>query len=105
MNNITILQDDITQDLFIEIPQEILKQLNWGEGTIIDWQIKNESIIISKIQNTIQSQEESIQTNYDWYTIKETYIQDYIQETNTNQSIELSQNRDVPLPTNFPHFP
>ena len=104
MNNITILQDDITQDLFIEIPQEILQQLNWGEGTCIDWHIKDESIIISKVENTIQSQEEYNNT-YDWYTIKETYIQDYIKETNSTQNIELSQTRDVPVPTNFPHFP
>lgn len=54
-----------TEDYFIEIPQEICQELHWQEGDTLDWQIEDQSIIISKIKN-------------DWYSVKAEYVEDYL---------------------------
>ena len=123
----TVQQYDNTQDLFIEIPHYILQNLSWEEGDELAWSIKGNQIILTKINNTTQSKEESSDT-YDWYTVKEDAIKehieeltehffedydevydDYIQATNEenygDQSNELQKNRTLPPPPNFPHFP
>jgi|SaaInlV_120m_DNA_3_1039746.scaffolds.fasta_scaffold38645_3 antitoxin component of MazEF toxin-antitoxin module len=57
MELITIIgTDDITEDLYVQIPETIIQQLGWNEGTQINWQIEGESIII---KNTTESQPES----------------------------------------------
>ena len=66
-----------TEDYFIEIPQEICQELNWNEGDEIDWKINNQSIIITKVQDSTESTEEPTLSDYDWYTVKEEAIQDY----------------------------
>ena len=73
----TIQECDDTQDIFIEIPPYFIEKLGWEEGTEIEWQIDQESITISKVHNTNSTQEESSKIN-NWYTIKEEYIQDYL---------------------------
>lgn len=120
-----------TEDYFIEIPEELCKELGWKEGDTIDWQIDDKGIIISKVNNTMQSKEEPSET-YDWYSVKEEaieehikdfdetydqYIEDTAKETfgqyyhspeaqgSWNQSIELKKDRVVPSPRNFPYFP
>jgi antitoxin component of MazEF toxin-antitoxin module len=61
MELITIIgTDDITEDLYVQIPETIIQQLGWNEGTQIDWQIEGESIII---KNTTESQPEVINPN------------------------------------------
>jgi antitoxin component of MazEF toxin-antitoxin module len=59
MELITILGTDDTEDLYIQIPEQIIEQLGWHEGTEIDWQIKDNSIVITKVKNSVQSQQES----------------------------------------------
>ena len=63
-NWITIIgTDDITEDLYVQIPETIIQQLGWDEGTQIDWQIDKESIKLSKIQNTTEPQRQVINPN------------------------------------------
>ena len=86
-----VQQYDDTQDLFIEIPHYILQNLDWKEGDELAWSIKGNQIILTKINNSTQSKEESRETN-NWYTIKQEEInnyynsesegKDYIQATN-----------------------
>ena len=37
-----IQQDDLTGDLFVTIPEEILKDLTWEEGDVVEWTLKSE---------------------------------------------------------------
>ena len=77
-----------TEDYFVEIPDEICKELDWQEGDVLDWQIEGESIII---KNTTKSQQEYRETDFDqvydnyieataynnWYAIKAEAIRQY----------------------------
>lgn len=73
----TIQQYADTEDYFIQIPQEIINQLNWQEGDQIDWQINNQEIIITKIKDSTKSRKEPTLSDYDWYTVKEKNLQEY----------------------------
>jgi len=55
---VTTQQHDNEEDLFIEFPQEILEELGWEEGDILEWDIQDDNkIIISKVKDTIQTKE------------------------------------------------
>lgn len=84
----TIQQFDDSEDYFIELPDELCQELGWKEGTEIVWNIQDDAITISEYKNP-----------NNWYEVKEEAIKQYLTDT------QLSQTRDVPLPTNFPHFP
>jgi len=60
--SIEILTDATTQELYIEIPQHIREELGWHEGTQIDWQIQEDCIILSKIEDSTIISEESRET-------------------------------------------
>ena len=115
-----------TEDYYIEIPDHILNTLKWKEGDEICWSVKEGKIILTKIKDSTESREEPTMSDYDWYTVKgeeiNNYLEsesegkdfdqiydDYIQATNEetygDQSIELTKDRVVPPPRNFPHFP
>jgi len=47
----TVQEYDDTEELYIEIPESIIKQLGWNEGTEIDWKIQEQSIILSKVED------------------------------------------------------
>ena len=127
----TVQQYNDTQDLFIEIPHYILQNLNWEEGDELAWSIKGNQIILTKINNTTEFKEEPTIADYDWYTVKEEAINEYLNsesegkeykdfdqqyeaflyehspeaEGSWNQSNELQKDRTVSPPSNFPHFP
>ena len=84
----TIQECNDSDDFFIEIPDELCQELGWKEGTEITWEIQDDAILISEYKNT-----------HYWYQAKEEAIKQYLTDT------QLSQTRDVPLPTNFPYFP
>ena len=62
----TIQECDDSDDFFIEIPEQILKQLNWKEGTEITWEIQDDAILISEYKNP-----------NNWYQAKEEEIKQY----------------------------
>ena len=37
-----IQQDDLTGDLYVTIPEEVLKDLTWEEGDVVEWTLKSE---------------------------------------------------------------
>ena len=84
----TIQECNDSDDFFIEIPDELCQELGWKEGTEITWEIQDDAILISEYKNP-----------HYWYQAKEEAIKQYITDT------QLSQTRDVTLPTNFPYFP
>ena len=36
-----IQQDDLTGDFYVTIPEEILKDLTWEEGDVVEWELKS----------------------------------------------------------------
>jgi len=38
--------DDVTGDLFITIPEDILNELSWEEGTVVQWDVTKEGDIM-----------------------------------------------------------
>jgi len=56
-----------------------------------------------------QSAEEPTMSDYDWYTVKEEAIDEYLKETNIetygDQGTEQSQGGTVSPPEHFPYFP
>ena len=124
----TVQQYDDTQDLFIEIPHYILQNLNWKEGDELAWSIKGNQIILTKVNDTSSTKEEPTLSDYDWYTVKEEAIKEYLEsesegrdfdqqyeaylysfspeaEGSWDQGVKLTKERVVPPPSNFPHFP
>ena len=73
----TVQQYNDTQDLYIEIPHYILQNLNWEEGDELAWSIKANQIILTKVKDAGSIKEEPTMSDYDWYTVKATYIEDY----------------------------
>ena len=112
----TVQQYDDTQDLFIEIPHYILQHLTWEEGDELAWSIKANQIILTKIKDSSSIKEEHGEVNDKIEELTEHFFQDYdevyddyIQATNEetygDQSNELPQDRTLPPPQHFPHFP
>jgi len=127
----TVQQYNATQDLFIEIPHYVLQNLSWEEGDELAWSIKGDQIILTKVKDATKSKEEPTMSDYDWYTVKEEAIKDYLNSESEgkeykdfdeqyeaflyehspeaqgsfNKGTKHSQDRTVPPPPNFPHFP
>jgi antitoxin component of MazEF toxin-antitoxin module len=127
----TVQQYDNTQDLYIEIPHYILQNLNWEEGDELAWSIKGNQIILTKVKDASSTKEEPTMSDYDWYSVKEEAINEYLNSESEgkeykdfdqqyeaylysfspeaqgswNQGNEQSKGRTVPPPANFPHFP
>lgn len=49
--NYTVSLEEDGEDLILPIPDEILDQLGWNDGCLLDWSIDevNNTIIISKV--------------------------------------------------------
>ena len=125
----TVQQYNDTQDLFIEIPHYILQNLDWEEGDELAWSIKANQIILTKVKDSGSTKEEPTIADYDWYTVKEEAIREYLEsesegkeykdfdekydqyiqatneETYGDQGNEQSKDRTVSPPSNFPYFP
>ena len=74
----TVQQYNDTQDLYIEIPHYILQNLDWKEGDELAWSIKSNQIILTKVKNSSSTKEEPTMSDYDWYTVKEEAIEEYL---------------------------
>jgi hypothetical protein len=45
----TVMEDPSTNELFIELPEELVKLMNWSDNTTLVWTVKaNNSIFISE---------------------------------------------------------
>ena len=132
MNTFTtkVQQYNDTQDLYIEIPHYILQNLSWEEGDELAWSIKGDQIILTKVKDSSSIKEEPTIADYDWYTVKEEAINEYLNsesegkeykdfdqqyeaylytfspeaEGSWDQGVKLTKKRVVPPSSNFPHF-
>jgi hypothetical protein len=48
MNAVVELQETDDEELFIELPDELLDTLGWGDGTVLTWDVVGDSIRISR---------------------------------------------------------
>ena len=44
---VTLKEDPDTGDSYIEFPQDLLEQLGWHEGDLIDWEIRDDGRIVA----------------------------------------------------------
>ena len=52
-----IQQDDLTGDLFVTIPEEVLKDLTWEEGDVVEWTLKSEVELTCKFVDEDEEEE------------------------------------------------
>jgi len=46
------VQEDENGDLFISFPDEVIEELGWEEGDILEWKLKGGGIVLSKLNET-----------------------------------------------------
>ena len=51
MSYILEVQEDDNGDQYIILPEEVMEDLGWQEGDILNWDVKGEGIIISKVND------------------------------------------------------
>jgi hypothetical protein len=45
------IQEDDSGELFIELPDELIDELHWQEGDVLNWDLKGEGIVLSKVHD------------------------------------------------------
>ena len=45
------VQEDDNGDQFIILPDEVIEDLGWHEGDVLNWDVKGEGIILSKVND------------------------------------------------------
>jgi bifunctional DNA-binding transcriptional regulator/antitoxin component of YhaV-PrlF toxin-antitoxin module len=50
-NYIVEIQESDQGELFIEFPDELIDELGWQEGDILNWDLKGEGIVLSKLHD------------------------------------------------------
>jgi bifunctional DNA-binding transcriptional regulator/antitoxin component of YhaV-PrlF toxin-antitoxin module len=48
---IEVQEDAITGELFIQLPEDLIEELGWEEGDILDWKLKGEGIILKRLND------------------------------------------------------
>ena len=45
------IQENNSGDLFIEFPDQLIDELGWQEGDILNWDLKGDGIVLSKVHD------------------------------------------------------
>lgn len=51
MSYILEVQEDSNGDQFITLPEELMEELEWKEGDILNWDVQGNGIILSKVND------------------------------------------------------
>lgn len=51
MSYILEVEEDENGDPFITLPDEILEELGWQEGDVLDWDVRGNGIVLSKVSD------------------------------------------------------
>lgn len=51
MSYILEVQEDDNGDQFIVFPDEVMEELGWQEGDLLNWDVRGEGIVISKVND------------------------------------------------------
>lgn len=56
---ITICSEDEEGNVLLDIPEELLDTMGWGEGTVLDLDVIGDRLIIRKVVESTNSAEET----------------------------------------------
>jgi bifunctional DNA-binding transcriptional regulator/antitoxin component of YhaV-PrlF toxin-antitoxin module len=45
------VEEDENGELYITFPDEVIEELGWQEGDILNWDVKGEGIVLSKVHD------------------------------------------------------
>jgi bifunctional DNA-binding transcriptional regulator/antitoxin component of YhaV-PrlF toxin-antitoxin module len=51
MSYILEIEEDQNGDQFVVFPDEIMEELGWIEGDILEWNMKGDGIVLTKLNN------------------------------------------------------
>jgi bifunctional DNA-binding transcriptional regulator/antitoxin component of YhaV-PrlF toxin-antitoxin module len=51
MSYILEVQEDENGDQYIILPDEVIEELGWQEGDVLNWDVRGEGIVISKVND------------------------------------------------------
>jgi bifunctional DNA-binding transcriptional regulator/antitoxin component of YhaV-PrlF toxin-antitoxin module len=51
MSYILEVQEDENGDQYITLPDEVIEDLGWQEGDLLNWDVRSNGIIISKVND------------------------------------------------------
>lgn len=51
MSYILEVQEDANGDQYITFPNELTEELGWQEGDLLDWDVRGNGIILSKVND------------------------------------------------------
>ncbi len=46
------IQEDDKGDFFITFPEEVIEELGWEEGDILEWNLKGSGVTLSKLNDS-----------------------------------------------------
>jgi bifunctional DNA-binding transcriptional regulator/antitoxin component of YhaV-PrlF toxin-antitoxin module len=52
MSYILEVQEDDNGDQYIVLPDEVIEDLGWQEGDVLNWDVRGEGIVISKVNDS-----------------------------------------------------
>ena len=52
MSYILEVQEDDNGELFITFPEDIVDALGWQEGDVLEWKLKGNGVILSKLNDS-----------------------------------------------------
>lgn len=52
MNYIVEVQEDDNGNLFITLPDELVDELGWQEGDVLDWDLRGNGVILTKVNES-----------------------------------------------------
>jgi bifunctional DNA-binding transcriptional regulator/antitoxin component of YhaV-PrlF toxin-antitoxin module len=52
MSYILEVQEDENGDQYIVLPDEVIEDLGWQEGDVLNWDVRGEGIVISKVNDS-----------------------------------------------------
>ena len=52
MSYILEVQEDENGDQYLTLPDELIEELGWQEGDLLDWDVRGNGIILSKVNDS-----------------------------------------------------
>jgi bifunctional DNA-binding transcriptional regulator/antitoxin component of YhaV-PrlF toxin-antitoxin module len=46
------IQEDESGELFLQFPNELVDELGWEEGDILEWKLKGNGVVLSKLNDS-----------------------------------------------------
>jgi hypothetical protein len=55
-----VVEDEETGELLLEFPVELLNQMGWDEGTMLEWMIEEENVVLKEKEDGRETKTESV---------------------------------------------